>query len=367
MPIRDPRHDPKPLNWPFPMAWLFALALGGAAFAQEHKPAPPQPAPPQPAVRHCAAPAAEHTPEQPDSDAPAVKAVPAVVWTDGTVTVGGAAIDYCAVAGTLVVHPKDWDDAAPPSDKSDSDESAKSPPATASIFYVAYLKRNTVAAARPITFLFNGGPGSATIWLHMGALGPRRVETADATHTPAAPYRLVNNDQSLLDASDLVFIDAPGTGFSRISGTDKEKSFYGIDEDAHAFGEFITAFLSKYQRWNSPKYLFGESYGTTRAAVLINELQNSPGVDFNGLIMLSQVLAANFYPDQPKTTPGNDLPYMLGLPTYAATAWYHRQPPDQRSTDVPLGLLRDVERFAIGDYAAALAAGSSLDQVTHDA
>ena len=201
----------------------------------------------------------------------------------------------------------------------------------------------------------------------MDAFGPRRVDTENARHSGPPPYRLVNNNQSLLDASDLVFIDAPGTGFSRISGQDKAKSFYGVDEDAHAFAAFITEFLSRYQRWNSPKYLFGESYGTTRAAVLVNMLQDDPGVDFNGVIMLSQVLAANLYPDQPTTTPGNDLPYQLGLPTYAATAWYHRQPPDQRSTGVPLSLLSDVERFAMGDYAAALAAGSSLDQATREA
>ena len=182
-----------------------------------------------------------------------------------------------------------------------------------------------------------------------------------------APYRLVNNDQSLLDASDIVFIDAPGTGFSR-TGPDKDKSFYGIDEDAHAFAAFITQFLTKYRRWNSPKYLFGESYGTTRAAVLVNLLQDDPGVDFNGVIMLSQVLAGDFFPDQPKAMPGNDLPYLLGLPTYAATACgYHHQPPDQRTTNVPVAMLGDVERFAMGDYAAALAAGASLDAAAHDA
>ena len=219
------------------------------------------------------------------------------------------------------MHPKDWDDAATVNDKGESDDGSKTPITQSTMFYVAYLRRDAEASARPITFLFNGGPGSATVWLHMGAFGPRRVDTANAMHSAPAPYRLVNNDQSLLDVSDLVFIDAPATGFSRVSGPDKDKSFYGVDEDAHAFAEFITAFLSKYRRWNSPKYLFGESYGTTRAAVLVNMLQDDPGVDFNGVVMLSQVLAASLYPDQPKSTPGNDLPYQLGLPTYAATAW----------------------------------------------
>ena len=280
-------------------------------------------------------------------------------------TAGGTKIDYCAVAGTLTVHPKGWDDSARP--ETSDENGGKIQAASASMFYVAYFQRNTSAAARPVMFLFNGGPGSASLWLHMGAFGPRRVETADARHSPPPPYRLVNQDQSLLDASDLVFIDAPGTGFSRITGDDKEKSFYGIDEDAHAFGAFITGFLTKYKRWNSPKYLFGESYGTTRAAVLIAMLQENPGVDFNGLIMLSQVLSSSFYPDRPRDSPGNDLPYLLALPTYAATAWYHRQPPEQRSTAVPREFLAEVERFAMGEYATALAAGGSLDPAVREA
>jgi carboxypeptidase C (cathepsin A) len=298
-----------------------------------------------------------------DSDAPPAPAPPEEAWTEGAVTLGGTAIAYCAVAGTLTVHPKDWDDAAardPQAAKGDADDTTKNPGAEASMFYVAYFRRDVAASGRPITFLFNGGPGSATVWLHMGAFGPKRVDTVNARHSAPPPYNLVNNDQSLLDASDLVFIDAPGTGFSRITGQDKERSFYGVDEDAHAFAAFITSFLSKYKRWNSPKYLFGESYGTTRAAVLVNMLQDDPGVDFNGVIMLSQVLASSFFPDQPKITPGNDLPYQLGLPTYAATAWYHRQPPDQRSAGPPPTLLPEVERFAMGDYAAALAAGASV-------
>ena len=348
----------------FAKYWLLAILVPGLAVAQPAATATP----PKPPVVRCGPPpaAAEHASAKSDSDAAPTPA-PDEVWTDGTVTEGGTAIGYCAVAGTLVVHPKDWDDAAAPNEKTDPDETTKNPTAQSSMFYVAYFRREAEGAARPITFLFNGGPGSATVWLHMGAFGPRRVETADARHSSLAPYRLVNNDRSLLDASDLVFIDAPGTGFSRITGQDKDKSFYGVDEDAHAFAEFITAFLSKYKRWNSPKYLFGESYGTTRAAVLVNMLQENPGVDFNGIIMLSQMLAANLNPDQPKTTPGNDLPYQLTLPTYAATAWYHHQPQDQRSTDVPATLLKEVERFAMGDYAAALAAGASLDQATRDA
>ena len=142
------------------------------------------------------------------------------------------------------------------------------------MFYVAYFKTGDKNTQRPVTFLYNGGPGSSTVWLHMGAFGPKRVVTPDDSHTPAAPYPVVNNDYSLLDVSDLVFVDAPGTGFSRISGKDNEKAFYGVDQDAQAFADFITQFLAKYGRWNSPKYLFGESYGTTRAAVLSQHAGN---------------------------------------------------------------------------------------------
>lgn len=369
MPIRDRRHKIRPSNQPSIRAVALVLAMAGFGLSLLRHAVAEVPTPPP--VPHCAASAGERLPAKSSTtDNDASHAERNEVWSEGSVTVSAAKVDYCAVAGTLPVHPKDWDDAASANDpaaKSDADDGPKNPPTVASMFYVAYLKRGDHAAARPITFLFNGGPGSATVWLHMGAFGPKRVDTANATHSAPAPYHLVNNDQSLLDASDLVFIDAPSTGFSRVSGPDKERAFYGIDEDAHAFSAFITQFLTKYQRWNSPKYLFGESYGTTRAAVLVNLLQSEPGVDFNGVILLSQVLAANLYPDQPRTSPGNDLPYQLGLPTYAATAWYHHQPPDQRSIPVPPTLLSQVERFAMGDYAAALAAGANLDQVTRDA
>jgi carboxypeptidase C (cathepsin A) len=280
--------------------------------------------------------------------------------TTGTVTVEGRAIPYKAVAGTLVIHPAGWDDVAwkakDPADK-------KGPPAAeASMFYVAYFKTGA-PSNRPITFLYNGGPGSSTVWLHMGAFGPRRVVTNDDSHTPAAPYQLVNNDFSLLDASDLVFIDAPGTGFSRIAGADKEKAFYGIDEDANAFAEFIKAFLGKYDRWNSPKYLFGESYGTPRSAVLINKLTTDDNIDFNGVILLSQILDFSLFAGLQGANPGNVEGYVTQLPTMAATAWYHNLVPGGRPADLE-SFLRDAEKFAITDYAAALAQGSQLDPAT---
>ena len=226
------------------------------------------------------------------------------------------------------------------------------------MFFAAYFKRGAPAADRPITFLFNGGPGSSTVWLHMGAFGPRRVVTADDSHTPAAPYQIIDNAFSLLDASDLVFIDAPGTGFSRVAGKDKEKGFYGVDADAYAFGEFIKAFLTRYARWNSPKYIFGESYGTPRAAVLAADLQGD-SIDLNGVIMLSATLSFDLWADTPQFNPGTDYPYIVTLPTYAATAWYHNRLPGQRPPALE-PFLAEVQRYATTEYAAALIQGADL-------
>jgi carboxypeptidase C (cathepsin A) len=310
----------------------------------------------------------------------------------GAVTAGGKLVNYDAVAGTLVVHPKGWDDVPQNADPND-----KSQPAEASMFYVAYFKSadggsddskgevkkgdkksgtrkdddkksddkkadekqwEQTDTQRPVTFLYNGGPGSSTVWLHMGAFGPRRVVTADSIHTPAAPYPVVNNDYSLLDVSDLVFVDAPGTGFSRISGKDREKAFYGVDADAQAFADFIVQFLAKYGRWNSPKYVFGESYGTTRSAVLSNVLETERDVDFNGVILLSQILNFDFSADGPQFNPGMDMPYQLVLPTYTASAWYHHKLPEAHAELAPL--LAEVEHFAMNEYAQALGEGSAL-------
>ena len=290
---------------------------------------------------------------------------PEAVTTEGQVTVEGQRIDYRAVAGTLVVHPKGWDDVKPPasgdekSDKSDKADDAN-PKAEASMFYVAYFKKGAPSVDRPITFLYNGGPGSSSVWLHMGAFGPRRVVTKDDSHTPAAPYHLVDNAYSLLDASDLVFIDAPGTGFSRIAGKGKEKAFYGMDADAYAFSRFVMQFLSKYGRFNSPKYLFGESYGTPRSAVLINQLETGDDLDFNGVILLSQILNFDLSVDGPQLNPGTDEAYVVALPTYAASAWYHNRLPGTRPAELE-PFLKEVEQFANGDYATALQAGSTLD------
>ena len=286
---------------------------------------------------------------------------PQAAASEGSVSVEGKRIAYKAVAGTLVLHGKGDKENEP----------------TVSMFYVAYFKQGEEAAKRPVTFIYNGGPGSATVWLHMGAFGPRRVVTMDDSHTPAAPYQLVNNDYSLLDASDLVFIDAPGAGFSRLIANDpdaskrdeqmkdRRKETYSVDGDGHAFAQFITQFLTRYGRWNSPKYLFGESYGTTRSAVLANDLENEESVDLNGVILLSQILNFDTSIDGADQNPGVDLPYELGLPTFAATAYYHHKLPQQPAALEPF--LQEVEQFALGDYAQALMQGSRLDDARKQA
>ena len=225
--------------------------------------------------------------------------------TQGSVTIDGHVIAYQAEAGTLVVHLKDpMDDDPPPPRDEHAGPPAPQPP-EASMSYVAYFRGDKEDAHRPITFLFNGGPGSSTVWLHMGAFGPKRVRTADDTHSAAAPYRVIDNDYSLIDVSDLVFVDAPGTGFGHLRGADKEKAFFGVDQDAHAFANFIVEFLSRHKRWNSPKYLFGESYGTTRAAALSSVLENEKELDLNGVILLSQILNFDDSADAPQFNPGS--------------------------------------------------------------
>jgi carboxypeptidase C (cathepsin A) len=290
--------------------------------------------------------------------------------TEGSVTLaGGQTIKYQAVAGTLVVGGTDKTDAMIGLDgKMLTDTGEKAPekpedaPATARMFYVAYFKKDAAAEHRPVTFLYNGGPGSSTMWLHMGSFGPRRVVTTDTEHDAAAPYSIVENKYSLLDVSDVVFIDAPGAGFSRIFGKDKVKTFWTIDGDAHAFERFIRRFLTKYDRWNSPKYLFGESYGTPRSAVLSAALQN---VDLNGIILLSAILSFDNSIDGPTANPGVDQAYALGLPTFAATAFYHHKLPTQPPALEPF--LAEVEQFALGEYMTALLQGSDLPEAKKQA
>ncbi|MGO8934452.1 MAG: S10 family peptidase [Terracidiphilus sp.] len=285
--------------------------------------------------------------------------------TQGSIDTGGQHIAYTAIAGTITVGATDTDDAQLGPDGKPlpgsqlalaaPKEPADAPP-VAHMFYVAYFKTGANAENRPITFFYNGGPGSSTMWLHMGSLGPKYVETAGDTHLPGAPYKLIDNTDSLLDVSDEVFIDMPGTGFGRLAGKDAGKAFWGVDQDAEAFARFIARFLVKYGRWNSPKFLFGESYGTTRSAVLANILENEKSVDLNGVMLLGEIFDFSIATGPPR--PGVDLPYELALPTYAATAWYHKKLSPQPAALDPF--LKEVEDFATGEYMHALAQGNAL-------
>lgn len=305
------------------------------------------------------------TPAKPEAET--TPPSPSESTTQGVLSAGSEHIAYTAVAGTLTVGATNDEDAQLgaegkpiPGSPASLVKDPKDEPPTASIFYVAYFKKDANPETRPITFLYNGGPGSSTVWLHMGAFGPKRVSTPGDQHLPAAPYKLEDNPYSLLDVSDLVFIDAPGTGFSRLYGKDPQKAFWGVDEDSQAFGRFVTRFLSKYNRWNSPKYLFGESYGTTRSAVLSNILENEKDVDLNGVMLLSQIFNFSSDIDGARDNPGIDLPFETGLPTYAATAWYHHKLPNQPAELQPF--LKQVEAFAMGDYTHALQQGTDLSE-----
>lgn len=262
------------------------------------------------------------------------------VTTQHRITLDGQEVAYSVTTGTYVLR------------EEDEKEGSK---AKASIFYVAYTKDEVAdRSQRPITFSFNGGPGSSSVWLHLGLLGPRRVLLDEKGEAPPPPYRLVDNEFSLLDATDLVFIDPVSTGYSRAVPGEKPKQFHEFKKDIESVGEFIRLYVTRNQRWASAKFLIGESYGTTRAAGLSGFLQNEYGLFLNGIMLVSSIL--NF--QTADFNPGNDLPYVLFLPTYAATAWYH----GRLGTDWPelAPLLREVEAFAAGEYAAALFQGGQL-------
>jgi carboxypeptidase C (cathepsin A) len=261
-----------------------------------------------------------------------------LVQSPHVVTIAGHAINYTASAGTILL-------------RNEEDKP------TASIFYIAYTRDNPGAlSGRPITFSFNGGPGSSSVWMHMGMLGPRRVHLMEDGSAPPPPYSLEDNDQSLLDETDLVFIDPVGTGYSRAIPPGDAKKFYGLREDAASVAEFIRLYVTRNKRWNSPKFIIGESYGTTRAAALSGELSQRLKMNVNGIMLVSTVL--NF--QTLDFSLGNDLPYILYLPTYTATAWFHKKlAPDLQGQPLP-DVVAKAESFASGDYSAALFSGSSL-------
>ena len=291
----------------------------------------------------CATGLAAQGPVTPATDS-GVKPIPAesASVTRHAVTIDGKSIKYAARAGNLLVR---------------NDSNA----VTGSFFYVAYTKEGTDLRTRPVTFVFNGGPGSSTIWLHLGSFSPVRIATSEPGFTPPAPYTLSDNPSSLLDRTDLVFVDAMSTGFSRLAGKGQGKEFFGVDQDVRAFGDFIVRYATVFNRWNSPKYLLGESYGTTRAAGLANALQRR-GMSLNGIILVSSIL--DFYLAGWGPPNSLDLPYALYLPTMAASAWYHHKLPAQPPALQPF--LAEVQRFALGEYQHALALGAQLDGPARD-
>jgi carboxypeptidase C (cathepsin A) len=223
---------------------------------------------------------------------------------------------------------------------------------TGSLYYTAYTRTGGQAGTRPISFIYNGGPGSASMWLHMGAFGPKRVLINDPEPTPPPPYNLENNPGTLIDVTDMVFIDPIGTGFSRVVGKGDGKEYWGVDEDAKSLTQFITKYVTREHRWNSPKFLIGESYGTTRNAVLANRLQSQAGMHLNGVVMISTVLDFETL----RFGAGRDESFITFLPSYAITAAY------QGAVEWPNNLeewLDEIRSFATHTYAAVLAQGSS--------
>ncbi len=280
----------------------------------------------QPNADKTAAAKPEETPEVPP------------VETQHELTIGDQTLHYTATTGMM------------PLKNTESGETE------GNIFFVAYTLDDVADQAdRPLVFAFNGGPGSGSVWLHLGALGPQRVKMQDAGWMPPPPYRLVPNEHTWLDQADLVFIDPVGTGYSRATKSDHNQKFWSLDGDLQTVGEFIRLYLTRYNRWASPLFLAGESYGTTRAAGLAGHLVDK-GIGLNGIMLISTIL--NFQTVQ--FVRGNDLPYALYVPTYTATAWYHRLlPADLQNQSLP-DLLAAVEQWAETDYQTALMKGDRL-------
>src|SRR5574341_433807 len=272
-----------------------------------------------------------------------------IVETHHPLTIGGQEIKYTVTAGTIVLK----EEAEKKGEKAGEADGEKP---KASVFFIAYTRDDVEdKTRRPLTFSFNGGPGSSSVWLHLGVLGPRRVLMDEIGNLTPPPYRLVDNEHSLLDLTDLVFIDPVSTGFSRPVVGEKAREFHGFKKDIESVGDFIRLYATRYQRWTSPKFLIGESYGTTRASGLSGYLQDRHGMYLNGIMLVSAILdfqTAYFHA-------GNDLPYVLYLPTYAATAWYHGRlaPELQKDLRATLG---EVEAFALNEYTLALAKGAAL-------
>ncbi len=287
------------------------------------------------------------------------------VTTEHSIRINGETIAYKATAGSILVKvPSAGGAPGGPGRPGGASAAPAAGPRemTALIYYWAYTKNDvTDSSRRPISFLYNGGPGSSSIWLHMGAYGPRRVAVANAAPTGGAPYRLVDNDYSLLDKTDMVFIDPVGTGFSHAVGDSQNWDFWAVNSDVSSLAQFIVDYVSRNDRWNSPKFLIGESYGTFRSVALGNYLQSHDSMYLNGIVLMSSVLDLGTI----SFPPGNDLAYILYLPSYAATAWYHKELNPRPANLAPF--LQQVTHYAETTYAEALLEGASLSQADKEA
>lgn len=307
------------------LSTLILLAAAGAASAQPGRGNLPG-----------AGPSPTPTPRAADAR-PSVPAVDNYKQTQHTSRVGGSPLAYTATAGTLAL----------------KDAVGK---LRANVFFVAYTKDGVPSGGRPIAFVFNGGPGSASVWLHMGLVGPKRVQMGDDGFQPSPPYSLVDNDDSLLDVADVVAIDAISTGYSRMAEGEEGKNFHGVRQDIEAFSDFIRLYLTRFNRWSSPKYLLGESYGTVRSAGLSADLQARHGIELNGIILVSSVIDFSTLSE----APGNELNYASFFPTLTATAWYHKRlAADLQAMDIAK-VSEESRRFVWGEYMTALLKGSRL-------
>jgi carboxypeptidase C (cathepsin A) len=309
-------------NRALPLAITILIALAPAALGQQRPGALPD------AVQRPQAPGqyetASATAEEPSK-------------TSHVLRLDGREIRYTATAGTIPIRLDDGKIAA-------------------RMFYVAYTKDGEDAKTRPIAFLYNGGPGSASVWLHMGSFAPRRARMADEGFQPAPPYQLVDNEHSLLDVADLVFVDAIDTGYSRVMAGVDNSQFHGQDGDIRAFGEFIAAYLGVFNRWPSPKFLIGESYGTIRSAGLAQELQSRHGIELNGIVLVSALLTYQTL----SPAPNNDIAWAVQIPTFAATAWYHKKLPADLQAKSVKHIVDEARAFALGEYMLALTKGNIL-------
>ena len=341
-----------------PVSFLILLMSGTMLLGQNPKPSPSEPPKPNPSAK--------------DEKSSEFEPPPPVVSEHSLTLPDGKTLRYKAITGYLVLR----DTVAEQNKAQEEEESEDSEPEAtaeakkgekpvdptkgkpkAQVFFVAYVAEDAGdPTARPLTFAFNGGPGSSSVWLHLGGLGPRRAQLSDAGEALPPPSKLVDNESTWLPKTDLVFIDPVGTGYSRPAQGEDAKQFWGYKEDIQSVGDFIRLWTTKYGRWSSPKFIAGESYGTTRAAGLSDYLESRYGLYLNGIVLISSVLnfqAIDF-------SPGNDQPYPLFLPSYASAAWYHKKlSADLQQLSLP-DLLSKVEQFAENDYERALSRGDRL-------